>query len=61
MTSLENVPVGTGFPDPAQVGQLVFRTDEGKFYLYDGTNWLLVGLLDSSNNLKISGRYLGAS
>ncbi len=35
MTSLENVPVGTAFPDPAQVVQLVFRTDEGKFYVYN--------------------------
>lgn len=52
------VSSGTSFPGSPANGQTFFRTDTGKLYLYDGTNWLQIGLLDSKGNLKIPGRYL---
>lgn len=56
--SFKNVPIGTAFPDPASVGQVMWRTDTSKLYLYDGTNWLQIGLCDSTSNLIIPGRIL---
>ncbi len=52
------VPNGTGFPAAPTLYQLFYRTDEGKMYFWNGSNWLQLGLLDSSSNLIIGGRYL---
>ncbi len=52
------VPNGTGFPASPTLYQLFYRTDQGKMYFWNGSNWLQLGLLDSSSNLIIGGKYL---
>lgn len=52
------VSTGTAFPTDPSTGQLFFRTDTKKFFLYDGTDWLQLNLLDSKGHSKIPGRYL---
>ncbi len=52
------ISTGTSFPSSATSGQLFWRTDSEKFYIYDGTNWIQVGILDSKGHMKIPGRYL---
>ena len=53
-TYLEDAPTligsvvssGTSFPGSPSNGQMFFRTDTGKLYIYDGTDWrqLIVAL-----------------
>ena len=57
MSGLQYTPVGTSFP-AGTVGSLFFRTDELKLYGFDGFNWRQLGLLDTSSNLIIAGKYL---
>ena len=52
------VPNGTEFPATPSTGQLFFRTDTSKLYIYSGASWLQIGLMNTSGNLKIPGRYL---
>ena len=52
------VPSGTSFPASAVQGELLYRLDTGKLYIYDGSNWRQIPLLDTSGNLAITGRYL---
>ena len=52
------VPNGSGFPASPTLYQLFYRTDQGKMYFWDGSNWLQLGLLNSDSNLIIGGRYL---
>ena len=52
------VPNATEFPATPSTGQLFFRTDTSKLYLYSGAVWLQIALLDTSSNLTIPGRYL---
>ena len=52
------VPTGTSFPTAPVAGEMFFRTDESKFYAFDGSDWREVPMLDTSGNLAIGGRYL---
>ena len=52
------VPNGTEFPDTPLTGQLFFKTDTSKLFLYSGSVWLQIGLLDTNSNLTIPGKYL---
>ena len=36
------IAAGTSFPTTPSAGQVFFRTDLGKLFRYDGTNWVLV-------------------
>jgi len=38
--ALNNVTVGTAFPTSPSKGDMCIRTDEGKTYVYDGTQWI---------------------
>lgn len=49
---------GTSFPSSPSDGQLFLRTDQGKFYLFLGSDWRQILMLDTSGNAKITGRYL---
>ena len=44
-------PQGTEFPGTPMEGNLFWRTDEGKFYQYDGSNWLQAVFLDSTGHI----------
>ena len=50
------VPNGTEFPATPALYQLFFRTDQSKMYMYNGANWLRIGLFDSNGNLPLPGR-----
>ncbi len=52
------VPTATSFPVAPVAGQMIFRTDLTKFYMYDGANWREMPMLDTSSNLAIGGKYL---
>ena len=52
------IPNATSFPASPTLYQLFYRTDLAKLYFWDGANWLQIGMLDSSTNLKIGGKYL---
>ena len=50
---------GTSFPASPATGNIFFRTDTKKFYIYDGDDWLLIGgKLNTKGNMIITGRYL---
>ena len=52
------VPTGTSFPVAPVAGQMIFRTDLTKFYIFDGSDWRETPMLDTSSNLAIGGKYL---
>lgn len=52
------IPSGSANPTSPTTGELFFRTDQGKLYMYDGSNWLQLPLHDSSGNLVVPGRIL---
>jgi len=53
------VSTGSTFPSSPSTGQLFFRTDTNKLYVYIGTAWRQVNVLDEKGNSKIpGGKYL---
>lgn len=52
------VPSAAAFPATPSTGQLFWRTDRSKLYIYTGAAWLQIPVLDANGNLIISGRYL---
>lgn len=52
------ISTGTSFPSSPTSGQLFWRTDSNKFYIFNGSDWIQVGVLDTKGHLKIPGRYL---
>ena len=49
---------GTSFPASPSDGQLFLRTDQGKVWIFWGSDWRQFLVLDTSSNAKIGGRYL---
>lgn len=49
-SELENltVPVGTVFPSNENTGELFYRSDESKLYVYNGTSWAELSSLSVS-------------
>ena len=51
-----SVNTGTSFPSGPSAGQIFFRTDTGKLYIYDGTNWRQVIVAQSTGITRMPGR-----
>ena len=49
---------GTSFPGSPANGQTFFRTDSGKLYIYDGTNWRQVIVAQSNGVTRMPGKTL---
>ena len=47
---------GTAFPGTPANGQTFFRTDTGKLYIYDGTDWRQVIVAQANNVTRMPGR-----
>lgn len=47
---------GTSFPASPNTGSLFFRTDRGKFYIYDGTNWRQIIVALANGQTRMPGR-----
>ncbi len=50
------VTTGTSFPSDPSTGQLFFRTDSGKFYLFDGTDWRQIIMAQPDGTTRMPGR-----
>ena len=50
------VTTGTSFPADPSTGQLFWRTDSGKFYLYDGTDWRQIIMAQADGTTRMPGR-----
>ncbi|KKL78731.1 hypothetical protein LCGC14_2021940 [marine sediment metagenome] len=47
---------GTSFPGTPANGQLFFRTDTGKLYIYDGTDWRQLLVAQANGTTRMPGR-----
>lgn len=47
---------GTSFPGTPSNGQTFFRTDTGKLYIYDGTNWRQILVAQADGITRLPGR-----
>ena len=50
------VSSGTSFPGSPANGQTFFRTDSGKLYIFDGTNWRQIIVAQANNVTRMPGR-----
>ena len=50
------VSTGTAFPSSPGTGQLFWRTDSGKFYIFDGTDWRQIIVAQSDGITRMPGR-----
>ncbi len=50
------VTSGTSFPGSPANGQMFFRTDTGKLYIYDGTDWRQLIVAQASGVTRMPGR-----
>lgn len=53
VNALRSSNSGTAFPSDPAIGMHCYRTDTGKMYMYDGSNW--VEEVDVNNDQQISG------
>lgn len=51
-----SVNTGTTFPSGPSAGQLFFRTDSGKFYVYDGSDWRQLIVAQADGTTRMPGR-----
>ena len=47
---------GTSFPGSPANGQTFFRTDTGKLYIFDGTDWRQIIVAQADNVTRMPGR-----
>lgn len=50
------VDTGTAFPSGAVTGQLFWRTDSNKLYVFDGTDWRQIIVAQVNGTTRMPGR-----